>query len=201
MSPSAPDASRPDPDLDTPTPGDARAEERLLRFYDRLRRRVAGRVASRVGERSADILLLAPDLFILLVRLFLDPRVPAATRSLVGGALAYFVLPADLLPEIFLGVGGFLDDVVLAGAVVSHVFSSDLRPFVERHWSGRHDAQAAIEDAVRAGEALLPSRLYERLARVLARHGVDLGRAPRPGSLGLDSATTDDETYDYSRVT
>ena len=91
-------------------------------------------------------------------------------------------------------------DVVLAAALVSHLFSGDLRPFVERHWSGRGNVHQALEDAVHAGEALLPSRLYQRLGRVLARHGVDLGRSGRPGGYG-ESATTDDETYDYSRVT
>jgi uncharacterized membrane protein YkvA (DUF1232 family) len=176
-------------------------QQRLLAFYDRLRNRVATPLAGKVGEPAASTLLLAPDLFILLVRLFLDPRVPGASRSLVGGALAYFLLPADLLPEILLGPGGFLDDVVLAAAVVSHVFSLDLRPFVERHWSGPGSVQSALEDAVRAGEALLPSRLYERLARVLARHGVDLGRSGRPAGHGSAAPTTDDETYDYSRVT
>jgi uncharacterized membrane protein YkvA (DUF1232 family) len=180
--------------------GAGEEEARLVRFYDRLRRRVADRVSGRFGDRASDTLLLAPDLFMLLVRLFLDPKVPAATRSLVGGALAYFVLPADLLPEVFLGAGGFLDDVVLAAAVVSHVFSGGLRPFVERHWSGARNAQSAIEDAVRAGEALLPSRLYRRLSLMLARRGVDLGGAGRTGAYGA-GPETDDETYDYSRVT
>ena len=135
-----------------------------------------------MGEPLADTLLLAPDLFVLLVRLFTDRGVPAGSRSLVGGALAYFLLPADLLPEILLGAGGYLDDVVLAAALVSHVFSSDLRPFVERHWSGRGNVHSVLEDAVHAGEALLPSRLYQRLAALLARHGVDLSRAA-PGRL------------------
>jgi uncharacterized membrane protein YkvA (DUF1232 family) len=177
----------------------------LTRFYDRLRRRISEPLAGRVGEPLADTLLLAPDLFVLLLRLFTDRGVPAGSRSLVGGALAYFVLPADLLPEILLGAGGFLDDVVLAAALVSHVFSDDLRPFVDRHWSGRGNVHDALQAAVRAGEALLPSRLYDRLARLLARHGVDLGRAGRPRAFAprayADSATTDDETYDYSQVT
>lgn len=181
-----------------PSAGD---QERLERFYDRLRSRVAKPLAGRVGEKATSTLLLAPDLFILLVRLFMDPRVPGASRSLVGGALAYFLLPADLLPEVLLGVGGLVDDVVLAAAVVSHVFSRDLRPFVERHWSGPGNVQTAVEDAVRAGEALMPSRLYDRLSRVLARHGVDLDRAGRPPRYPSDAPTTDDETYDYSRVT
>jgi uncharacterized membrane protein YkvA (DUF1232 family) len=181
-------------------PGAADIEGRELgRFYDRLRRRIAEPLAGKVGGLLADTLLLAPDLFVLLVRLFTDRGVPAASRSLVGGALAYFLLPADLLPEVLLGAGGFIDDVVLAAAVVTHVFSNDLRPFVERHWSGRGNVHSVLEDAVRAGEALLPSRLYQRLARVLGRHGVDLSRGGVASY--ADTPTTDDETYDYSRVT
>ena len=38
---------------------------------------------------------------------------------------------------------------------MTHVFSSDLRPFVERHWSGRGNVHSVLEDAVHAGEALL----------------------------------------------
>jgi uncharacterized membrane protein YkvA (DUF1232 family) len=175
-------------------------DERFDRFYDRLRRRIAEPLAGKVGEPLADTVLLAPDVFVLLVRLFTDRKVPAASRSLVGGALAYFLLPADLLPEMLLGAGGYVDDVVLAAALVSHVFSRDLRPFVERHWSGRGNVHNVLEDAVKAGEALLPSRLYQRLARVLNRHGVDLSRGGRAESYA-DTPTTDDETYDYSRVT
>jgi uncharacterized membrane protein YkvA (DUF1232 family) len=185
--------------MSTPETTDLGARQ-IGRYYDRLRRRIAGPLAGKVGEPLADTLLLAPDLFVLLVRLFADRSVPASSRSLVGGALAYFLLPADLLPEILLGAGGYLDDVVLAAALVTHVFSNELRPFVERHWSGRGNVHSALEDAVRAGEALLPSRLYQRLARLLARHGVDLGRPGRQGAYA-DTPTTDDETYDYSRVT
>ena len=135
------------------------ASERLDRFYDRLRRRMAEPLAGKVGEPLADTLLLAPDLFVLLVRLFTDRGVPAGSRSLVGGALAYFLLPADLLPEVLLGAGGYLDDVVLAAALVSHVFSSELRPFVERHWSGRGNVHGVARGRRprRRGAAAVPS--------------------------------------------
>src|SRR5512145_3313322 len=75
-------ARRPDHEIGGSAPSDAAEEARLLRFYDRLRDRVSHRLKGRVGDKATDTLLLAPDVFILLVRLFMDPRVPGATRSL-----------------------------------------------------------------------------------------------------------------------
>src|SRR5262249_17018590 len=104
-------------------------QSELLSFYDRLRRRILATVERRAGKLSADAvraLLLVPDVFMLLVRLTLDKEVPGSTRAMIGGALAYFVLPIDLLPEAILGPVGFLDDLVLAVAVLSQPFSAHL---------------------------------------------------------------------------
>src|SRR5262249_30284845 len=103
--------------------------QRLLSFYDRLRGRIVraiDRRGGRLGRGAADALLLVPDMFMLLVRLALDPEVPKATRGLIGGALAYFILPFDLLPEGLLGGVGYLDDLVLAAAVLTHALSPAL---------------------------------------------------------------------------
>lgn len=144
------------------------APERFLRFYDRLRARIVKRLGSgRLPQRLTEVLLLAPDLFILLVRLFLDREVPQASRQLIGGALLYFVVPIDLLPEAFLGVGGLADDVVLASAVAAHIFSSDLRPFVERHWSGTSSLEGALERVSASAQSLLGHDLHSRLLRMV----------------------------------
>ncbi|HEX5720620.1 MAG TPA: DUF1232 domain-containing protein, partial [Thermoanaerobaculia bacterium] len=77
--------------------------KKLLSFYDRLREKILHSVEKRGGKMSENAikaLLLVPDVFILLVRLMLDKSVPGSTRAMVGGALAYFILPADLLPEM-----------------------------------------------------------------------------------------------------
>ncbi|HVS03498.1 MAG TPA: hypothetical protein VMT16_12065, partial [Thermoanaerobaculia bacterium] len=66
--------------------------KRLLGFYDGLRVRVTRTVeqrAGRLGQRTVEVLLLVPDMFILLVRLLLDPEVPKSSKTLIGGALAY----------------------------------------------------------------------------------------------------------------
>ena len=151
--------------------------EGLLSFYDRLRERMVEVVEKRGGrwaEGTVRALLLVPDVFILLVRLALDKQVPAQARMLIGGALAYFVLPIDLLPEAFVGIGGYVDDLVLATAVLAQAFSGELEPYARKHWSGSEDLRVVIQDITYAAENLLGAKLYGRLKAVLARRGVRL---------------------------
>lgn len=66
-----------------------------------------------------------------------DPETPAYVRAVLLGAIAYFVLPVDMVPDILAGLG-FTDDAsVLAAAVAA----------VGRHLQPRHRtlAQKALE--------------------------------------------------------
>lgn len=153
--------------------------ERLLAFYDRLRARVTTaleRRGGRWGEQLSGALMLAPDVFMLLVRLALDSDAPRETRRLVGGALLYFLLPMDLLPEALVGVVGFTDDVVLASIVLTEALRADLEPLVERHWSGSGRARQVLADVARSASSLLGEDLFARLRSLLARRGVPVGR-------------------------
>jgi uncharacterized membrane protein YkvA (DUF1232 family) len=154
---------------------DEPGEGHLLSFYDRLRRRMlaaAERRGGRLAPTALRALLLVPDVFMLLVRLALDKEVPASARAMIGGALAYFVLPIDLLPEALVGAGGFLDDLVLATAVLAHTFSGELEPYARKHWSGPEDLRKVLSDVAAAAEALLGANLYERLRKLLAKRGI-----------------------------
>ncbi len=62
----------------------------------------------------------------------LDRDTPAYVRAVLCGALAYFVLPIDVVPDFLAGLG-FTDDAsVLAAALAA----------VGRHLQPRHRAQA-----------------------------------------------------------
>lgn len=176
--------------------GDTLPSTGLLSFYDRLREAVLTSVDRKGGKMGAAVvraLLLAPDLFMLLARLALDRNVPSSSRTLVGGALAYFILPFDLLPEALVGVGGYVDDVVLAAAVLSHVFSTELEPYVRRHWSGPEDLRVVLRDIAGAGRSLLGENLYSRLKVLLAKRGVDV-EAEEAGAEGSDGSELEDDT-------
>lgn len=169
------------------------APRRLVGFYDRLRERIAGtleRRGGRLGRPVADALLLVPDVFMLLVRLAFDREVPAATRTLIGGALAYFVLPLDLLPEAMVGAAGFVDDLVLATAVLTHAMSPDLEERVRRHWSGSDDVRRVLQDVTGTAHSLLGEDLFGRMRALLARRGVVL---ERPVGGGTRAAREEDD--------
>ena len=147
----------------------------LLSFYDRLRRRIAEvveRRSGRLGTRASDLLLLGPDLFIFLARLSIAKDIPQRTRALAGGALLYFVTPFDLFPEAVFGAMGYLDDIVLAAAVLSHALARDLEGVAGKYWSGSRELQGVLRDVSAAAAVVLGSRLTKRLEKALWRRGV-----------------------------
>ncbi|HKO55745.1 MAG TPA: DUF1232 domain-containing protein, partial [Thermoanaerobaculia bacterium] len=89
-----------------PVPTPARAE----RFYDRIRRSIAlyGKKKGGKTEKTAEYLLLVPDVFNLLWRLANDRRVSSKNKVLLGSGIAYYLFPLDFMPDIVPGIG-FLD--------------------------------------------------------------------------------------------
>ena len=150
---------------------------KLLSFYDRMRSQVldaAERRNQKLGKPVVEALLLVPDVFVLLVRLMLDKQVPADARALIGGAIAYFVLPLDLFPEAAVGGVGYLDDLVLASAVLSQALGGELEPYAKKYWNGEQELRQVLHDVSKSAGALLGRDLYGRLERALARRGVDV---------------------------
>lgn len=74
----------------------------------------------------------------------IDPQTPRSAKAVIFGALAYFVLPADAVPD-FLPLVGFTDDAAALAAAIGTI-SSHMR---ERHYRAArawlHRAGAAEE--------------------------------------------------------
>lgn len=47
-----------------------------------------------------------------------DPKTPMAAKGILFGALAYFVMPVDAIPDVFAGIG-FTDDAAVIAAVLA----------------------------------------------------------------------------------
>lgn len=66
-----------------------------------------------------------------------DPQTPAAAKGMMLGALAYFVMPIDAIPDIFAGIG-FTDDAAVFAALIATLGANIKR----RH---RDQAAEAVE--------------------------------------------------------
>lgn len=81
---------------------------------------------------------------LLLYYMALDPSIPRKEKLKIYGALGYFILPADLLPDAILGLG-FSDDFAMLAWVIYSV-STHITPDIERRaeeklkeWFGNYD--------------------------------------------------------------
>jgi uncharacterized membrane protein YkvA (DUF1232 family) len=68
----------------------------------------------------------------------LDKRTPLKVKGIILAALAYFVLPADTIPDFILGLG-FTDDAAVLTAAISAI-AAHLKP------AHRAAARAALAD-------------------------------------------------------
>lgn len=74
----------------------------------------------------------------------LDPRTPAKVRVYIFGAIGYFILPADVMPDFILGMG-YLDDASVIAAVIS-MLGSHIRP------EHRAEARDQLDRLLEGGE-------------------------------------------------
>jgi len=133
-------------------------------FYRSLREKVAG-----YSGAYADYVLLVPDLFLLITRLMLDPRIEGRHKVYMGAALAYVISPIDLISERRFGAVGYLDDLVVIVAALNMLINESDRAVVVEHWTGKEDLLATIQKVLGQADELMGKG---RLEKILAGLGI-----------------------------
>jgi uncharacterized membrane protein YkvA (DUF1232 family) len=99
-----------------------------------------------VGE-NGDLIREAPALYRLMTRLLDDQSLPAGQSQLVIAAIAYFIMPSDVIPEEDLGPRGYMDDIFLCAMVASQVMKeSGSKDILIRNWDGHRPVVALVEE-------------------------------------------------------
>jgi uncharacterized membrane protein YkvA (DUF1232 family) len=140
-------------------------------FYRTLREKVAGYTGA-----YADYVLMLPDLFLLITRLMLDPKVDGKHKIYLGAAVAYVISPIDLISERRFGVIGYLDDLVVVVAALNMLVNEVDRQIILEHWSGKADLLATIQKVLAQADQLMGKG---RLEKILAAIGM---RKPAPAA-------------------
>jgi len=143
-------------------------------FYHLLRRRIRAWAESKTGRmhRFAEFLLWGPDLFHLLVKLVNDDDVPRKHKLQIGFAIAYFISPIDLLPDMLLGPIGFLDDIALAAFVLNNLLNDVDPKVLRKHWAGDEDVLVVVRKVVREADRILGKGLALKVRALVGRRNL-----------------------------
>ena len=112
--------------------------------------------------RHDDLIFQAPALYRLLVGLLDDPRLPFQHRKLLIAAIAYFILPVDVIPEEFEGPYGYIDDIFFCAWVANEVMKEVGNGIVEENWDGECPLIPLIQDILNR-EQELPGDLKKKI--------------------------------------
>lgn len=136
-------------------------------FYKKIRNEIKEWIDTKSGKenRWADYILLAPDLFHLLIKLSLDKEVPLDKKVRIGAVIAYFILPLDFLPEILLGPAGYLDDIFVSAYILNEMFNTIDPQIILRHWAGDRDLLNSVKTIIANANEYLGKGLLQKLKR------------------------------------
>ena len=111
-----------------------------------------------------------PNFFRLLYGLLTDKRVPRVDKLMVAGAIAYILLPMDLVPD-FIPFLGEVDDLFVIIMAVQRLINNAGRRVVDDHWMGEPDELSSLnlQQILMAAAFFLPRRVRRRL-RALGRY-------------------------------
>jgi uncharacterized membrane protein YkvA (DUF1232 family) len=127
--------------------------------------------APRTGAKRTVIYYMRqlPQYLRLLGGLLSDRRVSMVDKLLVAGALAYIVMPIDLIPD-FIPFFGEIDDLFVLILALQRLIENAGRVVLLDHWSGSPSdlADLNLRGALSAAAFFLPKRIRRRL-RVIGR--------------------------------
>lgn len=105
-----------------------------------------------------------PNYLRLLMGLMTDPRVSGVDKLLVAGAIAYIIMPFDLVPD-FIPFLGEVDDVYLLVLALQRLIGNAGRTVLLAHWSGAAEdlADINLRAVFSAAAFFLPAKIRRRL--------------------------------------
>lgn len=108
-----------------------------------------------------------PNFLRLLYGLITDSRVAAVDKLVVAGAIAYILLPADILPD-FIPFLGEVDDVFLLILALQRLIANAGRAVVQSYWAGdpKELSELNLEKILVACAFFLPRRIRRRLRTI-----------------------------------
>lgn len=106
--------------------------------------------------KHSELIIQAPALYKLMTRLLDDPDLPRHLSALVIAAIAYFILPEDVIPEHNLGPQGYIDDIFLCAFVAEKVqLEAGSEEILMRNWESNIPIAPLVREILSREEELI----------------------------------------------
>jgi uncharacterized membrane protein YkvA (DUF1232 family) len=103
----------------------------------------------------SDILKYAPSFFQLLCDILEDERADWYTRLLIDSALAYFVMPNDIISEEEYGVTGYIDDIFLCAYVLNEIKKKSGEELIVDNWRKKSNILKIIDEVLSSSKRII----------------------------------------------
>lgn len=126
--------------------------------------------------KFSELISQAPALYRMMTSLLDDRDLPRPMSPLVIAAIAYFILPEDIIPEERYGPAGYVDDIYLCAFVANEVMKeSGSQDILKRNWDGDVPADRLIKEILDRERELIG----DKKDRIMQYIGFDqLGMSP-----------------------
>ena len=107
-----------------------------------------------------------PNLFSLLCNILDDKLINTQLRLEISAAVAYYVIPNDVIPEEIYGPYGYIDDIFIAVFVLRKVADKFGYEFLEKYWDHDEDLKKIMDNCYDNSLELLGDKTYSILSYV-----------------------------------
>ena len=81
---------------------------------------------------------------------------------MLGIAIAYFISPADLIPQAIVGPAGYVDDIALAAHVLNKIIKNNPEA-VKQEWAGDEDILELVTNILAAADEMIGTGLWIKI--------------------------------------
>lgn len=111
---------------------------------------------ARYEGRHDEFIYLTPYWYKLMTNLLDDPRLPSRLKPLVSCAIAYFIIPADIISEEIYGPYGYIDDIFFCAYVADQVRTlTNKADLLTENWEGEGDIIQLVEEILEQESTLI----------------------------------------------
>ena len=105
-----------------------------------------------------------PNLFTLLCDLLDNKKLSKESRLEINAAIAYYVIPNDVIPEEVYGPYGYIDDIFVTVYVLRRIADNHGYDFLQEIWRPNNNIKDVIDDCYNHSLELLEDKVYPILS-------------------------------------